>query len=296
MDTYQRLIGRRRFMHCVMGSAVSFSALDGRLGVAHGRQPQPHDAPGVHNMLIVGDQAVFLSHLPMFDRLTSAATDFSSVHRYQVLLEASLTSREKPVNELLVKDRQSHPDTRIYTLGPQEPFVLSSLLVANARERPSFKATVFRGHLEQGGEPVPNLDGVHVTVNRVLHARKFTPQAAKPTELEYIVFGNATELFAAHSIFGPPDFDHVLRAGLTNIKLSENDLNKGVRLVVANRRNVVAERVQEGQEVEGTLRAPGRGVHGAKVRMQVTRELYFEEGELLIPPAFDPTPEEKKGG
>ena len=35
---------------------------------------------------------------------------------------------------------------------------------------------------------------------------------------------------------------------------------------------------------------------GTKVTIQALREFYFEEGELQMPPTFDPTPEEVKAG
>ena len=33
----------------------------------------------------------------------------------------------------------------------------------------------------------------------------------------------------------------------------------------------------------------------AKVQLDVGPQIYFEEGELLVPPTFDQTDEEKKG-
>jgi hypothetical protein len=47
------------------------------------------DAPNTHNMLVFGEQAVFLSHLPMFGALNKTKTGFRSPHRYQVILEAT---------------------------------------------------------------------------------------------------------------------------------------------------------------------------------------------------------------
>jgi hypothetical protein len=50
------------------------------------------DQPNTHNMLVFGDQTVFFSHLPMFDGLNKKRTDFTSPHRFQVILQAELTS------------------------------------------------------------------------------------------------------------------------------------------------------------------------------------------------------------
>jgi hypothetical protein len=40
------------------------------------------DSPATHNMLVVGTEAVFLSHLPKFDGLNERESDYTSPHRY----------------------------------------------------------------------------------------------------------------------------------------------------------------------------------------------------------------------
>lgn len=285
-------VGRRHFL--AQGAAAAV-ALFGSRPVA-GMPPQPEDAPNVHNMLVVGEQAVFLSHLPMFQRLNPEKSAFMSPHRYQVILEAKFGKGDEVVSDLYLKDRRAHPDTRIYTLGPQE-FVLSRLFPSAAGEPAvkSFTATVFRGHLEQGGMPVPGLEETRVDVARVAHARQFDPRLPKPDRLEYILFGKPSELFLAHAIFGPPDFDHVVGAKVLDGALTDKDLATDTRIVFADRKNAAAERLREGQQVAATLRRGGdKDAGDLKLQVQVGRQLYFEEGELLVPPTFEPTPEEKK--
>jgi hypothetical protein len=53
--------------------------------------------------------------------------------------------------------------------------------------------------------------------------------------------------------------------------------------------------VRESQKLKGMLRLASESGNGTPVEVQVTRQLYFEEGELLVPPSFEPTSEEKKG-
>lgn len=244
-------------------------------------------------MLVVGGRTAFLSHLPMFDRLDSTKTAFRSPHRFQVILEARFGRQGQDRTDVYLKDRQAHPATRIYTLNPEE-FVLSHLF--SPRERPrlsTFAGTVFRGHLEQGGTPIPDLDKTTVTVTRVVHGRMFDPAVAKPAALEYILFGKGQELLLAHAIFAAPDFDQVLSVSIPGgTGPSEKDLAEDIRLVVPTRKNVAAERLREKQTVDGMLRI-GRA-EPTKVHIETGTQFYFEEGELLIPPTFDPTPEEKK--
>lgn len=290
-------MGRRHFLEHGVAAAIGLGILDvGADAAFGGAQPQEEDAPNVHNMLVVGDEAVFLSHLPMFQSLDKARSEFTSPHRYQVILEATFAKGDKTLSDLYLKDRRAHPDTRIYTLGPQEEFVLSRLFTPDAQPSlRSFTATVFRGHLEHQAPAIPGLEDARVNVTRVAHARRFDPRIAKPDRLEYIVFGKPGGLFLAHAIFGPPDFDHVLGAQLGSLELTAKDLMTDVRVVFDDRKNVSAERIHEGQAVGGTLRrATDRGAGGTKVQVKVGRQFYFEEGELLVPPTFDPTPEERK--
>lgn len=253
------------------------------------------DPPNTHNMLVVGERTIFASHLPMFDGLDQKKSAFRSPHRYQVILEVTFAGAGKNVSEIYVKDRQAHPQTRIYTLSPEE-FVINRLFTPQGKPRlTTFSATVFRGHLELGGTPIPGMEKTSVQVTRVVHGRKFEPQAKRAPELEYILFGKGSELFLAHAIVTPPDFDHVLSVALTGHTLTDKDLAAGARIVIPNRKNVAAERLRGKQRVQATLQIGPSGAPVSKVQIEAGAEFYFEEGELLVPPTFAPTTEEKKG-
>lgn len=282
-----RGVGRREFLKT---GTVALGLGEAFLHLGPSPAWAAEDAPNTHNLLLVGEQAAFLSHLPMFDRLNGAKTAFASPHRYQVILEATFSDAGKDVTERYLADRKGHPDTRIYTVGP-EGFVLTRLFTP--AERPalaSFTATIFRGHLENGGQPVPGLDDTQVKVTRVVHGRMLSPQASKPEELEYIAFGKGSELFLAHAIFGPPDFDQMLAARLVDRPLTDEELKGDLRLSLPGRKNVAAQRLREGTEAPATLKT---AAGTSAVKVQIVRQLYFEEGELLVPPTFDPTDEEK---
>jgi len=248
------------------------------------------DGPGTHNMLVFGEQTVFFSHLPMFDGLNKRRTDFTSPHRFQVILQAELTSEQMAA---YVKDRQANPGTQFYTIGP-EAFVLTRLFEPkSAPQRSEFTATVFRGHLEaQPNHPVPGLVDVNVKIARVVHGRKFDPKARKPATLEYLVFGRGPERFLAHAIFSPPDFDHVVKVNIVSPDLTDRDLEQDVRVAFPARKNVAGQRLREGQKVEGMLRI-GSGAP-TKAQIEVGERIYFEEGELMVPATFKSTAEEKK--
>ncbi len=115
-----------------------------------------------HNMMVVGEKSVFLSHLPMF----------MSPHNFQVILEATFTNGGKNVQEIYTRDRQSHRQTKMYALSPKESFKLPSLFTPNPPARNSFKGTILRGHLERGGEEIQGLIKIDVNVKRIVYAQK----------------------------------------------------------------------------------------------------------------------------
>jgi hypothetical protein len=140
--------------------------------VASGNKAE--DPPHTHNMLVVGNGSAFLSHLPMFDALNSEKTDYTSPHRYQVILEARFIREGKDLTDIYMKDRESNVETKMYTIVPAPTFVLPKLFTPNARNPAlsSFRATVFRSHFERSSRQINGLEDVVVDVKRVLHARQ----------------------------------------------------------------------------------------------------------------------------
>ena len=73
-------VGRRRFLRQGLAGAVGLALVDRAWPAASPAVSlaAAEDAPGVHNMLVVGEDAVFLSHLPMFQRLDRSGSEFVS--------------------------------------------------------------------------------------------------------------------------------------------------------------------------------------------------------------------------
>jgi hypothetical protein len=246
------------------------------------------DEPNTHNMLIVGQETVFLSHLPMFTSPT-----FDSPHRYQVILEVTFTKAGANPQAVYANDRKKNPGTKIYTLNPDE-FVLPSLRSGTPTPLSSFGAKIFHGHLEKRGKKLL-ASGVSVNVKNIVHFREFDPQATNPAELEYILFGKGKELFLAHFITRPPDFDQVLSVSVSDRSFTDEELRKGMR-VVFKRPNSIAQRLMEKQEVVGEVR-DGSGTSTPLIaKFKAGTEFYFEEGELRVPAVFGQTSAERKAG
>ena len=124
----------------------------------------------------------------------------------------------------------------------------------------------------------------------MIHVHEFDPAAKAPVALEYLLFGRGSELFLAHSIVRPPDFDQILSVKVTGLTLTDSDLGSAMKLSIPLKKNTPAGRLKEGEQAAAVMS------DGRKVGLQGIREFYFEEGELRIPATFKVTPEEQKAG
>ncbi len=237
---------------------------------------------GRHNMMIVGNQTIFLSHLPMFD----------SEHRFQVIVEVAFDQDGTSLDGVYADDRQKHPDVKMYTLEPKELFVLSRLFSGDPETLlRSFPATAYRGHLERGGRPLPQLTDIDVTVKRVVYAEEIGRQAgpARSDELDYVLFGSDSELFLAHRITQPPDFDQLLGVTVSGHQFTQEELARGVAVTVLDRPNSPAQRLRAGETTNARGHITGAHMF-LPLEVNVTAEYYFEEGELKDDPAPDFNP------
>jgi hypothetical protein len=227
------------------------------------------DEPAGHGMAMLGQKTVFLSHLPMFD----------PPHDYQVILEAELAGQGADPQQVYFEDRQKHPDEKLYTLSPS-PFALTRILPTegNAPKETSFVGSIVRRHFERlKTHPTKLASGVTVNVKNVIHGRKFTPEAPPPKSLEYILFGRGDEIFLAHLITSPPDFDQLIQVRLDH-DLSAEELLTGRRVTIPSRSNTADERITSTVgDVEATLH-----LDDSTLTVTVTPgiEFYLEEDEL----------------
>jgi hypothetical protein len=260
--------GRREFL--LAGAAATLGIAYHGIPVIKAADLMTHhaglqDPPGTHGMLLFGEKKIYLSHLPMFS---------IPVHRYQVILEVTLTKASGDAQAAYVKDRRQHPATRIYTFEP-DPFILPELDPANP-QRNSFTGTIFRGHFERGGKPIN--ENVTANVTRVVHFRKFDPAAAGLPQLEYFLFGNGPELFLAHLITKPPDFDQIVPVVKTNSPFTAEALGRGVPITFPGKLNKPARRIRASPQVIGQAKKADGSL--TQVKLQTRTEMYFEAGEL----------------
>ena len=241
---------------------------------------------GTHNMMIVGQEAVFLSHLPMFE----------SEHRFQVILEVTLRKGNSSLDEAYFSDRKNNQQVRMYTLRPNDIFVISRMFPdASERKRSSFDAEVFRGHLERDGKPIRNLNNINAEVKRVVYAAELPIKTDPPKDLTYILFGKGNDIYVAHQIARAPDFDQLMAVQVGGQQFNAEDLERGILVTVPNRPNTAARRLKTKESVDARGQIIG-GDRVSQMRITAGTEFYFEESELRVPPNFGQTAIEKAAG
>ncbi len=217
-----------------------------------------HGGHAVHGMLIVGEDTVYLSHLPMFS---------DPHHHFQAIFEATFTEgvrdgirlTDEDGNDITqatyVSDRRTSGE-RVYTLAP-DPFFLPDLILPDPQHprRREVSGKIFRGHFER--QPRMKLFDARVHVTSIIHFRQLNPDITPLRELEYILFGKGQELFLAHFIAKPPDFDQVLPVTIVGHLLTDDELREGLRVRVPGRPNTIQQRLKANERVEAEIRMAG---------------------------------------
>jgi hypothetical protein len=251
-------------------------------GHHHGGEDDKRPTLGSHGQLIVGEGPIYLSHLPMFMFNPDAHP-----HNFQTILEVTFRNGGTDPQAGYIADRRQHPGT-VYTLRPDSFDMID--LVAPEGGRPllrSFQGLVVRGHFERSGRALPGLEpmpnpgeipaNMTVDVAHVVALREFQPDAEPLTDLEYLLFGAGDQLFAAHVITRPPDFDQVLSVRIVGAGPGDDVTRSGVRVAVPGRPNVATDRLRPGERVTVEVRDT---TTPASFQLETVDELYLEEDEL----------------
>ncbi|MFY7997474.1 MAG: hypothetical protein ACOVSW_02610 [Candidatus Kapaibacteriota bacterium] len=211
------------------------------------------DKPSVHGMLFFGgvqSSAVYISHLPMFH----------TPHDYQILAEIELPEETRIAYQ---KSLKAKPKETVYTLVP-EVFVLPEMF---ANPRP-FKAELYCGHFERGGKPIT--EKFTVSIKRIIYQQKFDPSLLRPKTASYLVFGDALQQYAAHTITAKPDFDHIL--ALANTPLDANALKTSPY--------TLCNLFEPNRPLKKRNFRTKNAVQGRKMLLKVDKTLYLEFDDL----------------
>jgi hypothetical protein len=257
------------------------------------------EQPTFHGMVLFGERVTYLSHLSMF----------MSPHDYQAIFEVTLSKEGADPLAAYVEDRRKnvvrpHPESKMYGFQPiinpadddplTDAFVLAELVTpADPREpdsprvRNAFKGNIYRGHFENfhvhEKEGPRILDDVVAHVTSAVVFRKFDPHARELPQLEYFLFGKGQELFLAHVITRPRDFDQIVGVQVEGHQFTDDELGRGVLMTCPGRANTVERKIDEQEEVTGQVQVPAQrpdGPHSVEVRLKAGTQFYFETDDL----------------
>jgi hypothetical protein len=111
--------------------------------------------------------------------------------------------------------------------------------------------------------------------------RKFDPEADQLPQLAYLLFGKGQELFLAHLITRPPDFDQILSVKVAGHQFTEEELRQGVQVTFPGRENSPEARIMEEEVVSGRVEVAGEdSPQTLEIELEAGVEFYFEAGEL----------------
>jgi hypothetical protein len=159
-------------------------------------------AMGSHGMAVFGGrEGLYASHLPMFH----------APHDRQVLLRFHLAdaTADRALRETLARE------PRLWTFDP-EPFDLLRLSPGHLQPLRQFTARFFEGHFERGGRP--QAETQRVIVDAVTLFRRLDPRPREASTGHYRLIGQGSEWFAVKEIDRRPDFDHIVRLTVPQIR------------------------------------------------------------------------------
>ena len=152
------------------------------------------DIPAVHGMVVFGGMSTnYASHLPMFH----------APHDRQAIFKIAL----KGISGSNALKAYALAKTAGKTLFTIEPEVMDLEKIINGTKT-EFKAAIYEGHFEQGGQ---NLGNLKVQIEKIVFSSKLNSQTPPQPKENYFVFGAKGDYFAAHIIQGKPSFDVILQ-------------------------------------------------------------------------------------
>ena len=233
-------------------------------GTIDGRTHAAAMPAAYHEFQVFGDRTIYLSHYPMF----------SSIHAYQVILQAHLEGADGSDPERLYREfRRAHPGVGLslspsYSSADAQPRRHDWVLPIEARAGGRFTADL---HWEADPEQFSDMAArryvarnVTVVIDRVTRLRMFYPDATRPAALSYLLFGAGDEWWLAHRLTVHPDFDQILRVTPAAPLPPTPD---PLEVAIPGRPNDEAHRLHAGEQVEVL------GADGRRTRLRVTEEV-----------------------
>jgi hypothetical protein len=156
-----------------------------------------------------------------------------------------------------------------------ERFPLSWLQRFDPKRPVRFRATVYRGHFEQGGTPIVRDAPVEVT--RAIVQHRLDRREPHPPEARYVLVGAEHEAFLVHRLAGAPEFDEIVAVEAAPGALAGVDIEGGVTAVLSGRRADAP--LTPGEDI--AVSVEGRA---DTLRLHVRRTIYLGFDDLAAEP------------
>jgi len=237
-----------------------------------------------HGQFMFGGDALYFTHLAVF-----MDDPRFHPHNFQVILEVAFVD---PVDERIYRDDRLEAPDALYTAFPE--FDQGALVTSDDGQEPLRvlrDTPVFRGHFEHGGEPVSMPGGGNVNVAQVVYFHEFLLGEHKLAEQNYLLFGRGDDVFLAHLISAPPDFQQVVSVAIEAPDIEAEAARGVVESVLADpllfvrlpdRANEVGSRLRSGDTISCALET-GTRAGPVTIELHIRDEAYCEAGELSQP-------------
>jgi len=155
------------------------------------------EKPSAHGFLVMGNENLFASHLPMF---------FTPEHAYQAILNFEFPSN----------DMQTYHQTK--KENPGKPLIIlnkNSMILKDMVNSTSFLA---KAHFaNDNGDPIgqPFIKTTTVTVKKSLLFEQLNPNQEYPEKLTYYLYGTNLEFHLSHMLTKAPNFEQDLDVALS---------------------------------------------------------------------------------
>jgi hypothetical protein len=187
-----------RFHTAMFGTVNVDTPLDENAGNGHGGGHHGHGLNHYHGFVTGGRSAqrLYMTHTPVLadDR-----------HNYQVILRGRfLDAGQSKLYEDLRNSPYGHGVMQVF----HDHMSMPEIGMGNIKELPDASVSFYPGGRQT---VVTGLEHVRIALDRVIHFHKFETDAAFPSEMTYLMYGDQDDVFIDHLIDRAPSFHSVAK-------------------------------------------------------------------------------------
>lgn len=179
---------------------------------------RPDDvAPDQHGFVLLGDQTIYGAHLAMFHM---------PPHQYQVVIRLTLDTddRNHDARQKFLDARRVNPATPFIVVNPEN----SKMVLAEMLRERRFPAEIWALPGNDFNRKQTLATGLTVTIDQIVHNRKFVPSDPYPRRPRYLVFGHGGNAHLVHCMTKDPDYQLIADLAVPPIGVRPQELGAGL--------------------------------------------------------------------